>query len=70
MNGYEAARMIRSLERPDAKVIPIVAMTANAFAEDVQTSMESGMNAHLSTPIDMTELTGTLEKLTHSESKS
>ena len=70
MNGYEAARMIRSLERPDAKVIPIVAMTANAFAEDVQTSMESGMNAHHSKPIDMTELKGTLEKLTHSESKS
>ena len=70
MNGYKAARAIRALERPDAKVIPSVAMTANAFAEDVQTSIEAGMNAHLSKPIDMVELKGTLGKLTHSESKS
>ena len=47
MNGYEAARAIRNLDRPDAKGIPIVAMTANAFAEDVQNTMEAGMNAHL-----------------------
>lgn len=48
-----AARAIRALDRPDAETIPIVAMTANAFAENVQNSMEAGMNAHLSKPVDM-----------------
>ncbi|MGN0425412.1 MAG: ATP-binding protein [Acetatifactor sp.] len=66
MNGYEAARAIRDLDRPDARTIPIVAMTANAFAEDVQNAMEAGMNAHLSKPIDMVALKGVLEKLIHS----
>ena len=56
MNGYEAARAIRSLDRPDAGTIPIIAMTANAFAEDVQCAMEAGMNAHISKPIDMAVL--------------
>ncbi|MGN0712479.1 MAG: hybrid sensor histidine kinase/response regulator, partial [Anaerovoracaceae bacterium] len=63
MNGYEAARAIRSLDRPDAKTIPIVAMTANAFADDVQNSMDAGMNAHLSKPINMAMVKETLEKL-------
>ena len=63
MNGYEAARAIRGLDRPDAKTIPIVAMTANAFAEDVQNSMESGMNAHLAKPINMAVLKSVLEQL-------
>lgn len=53
MDGYEAARAIRALERPDAREIPIVAMTANAFAEDVQEAMEAGMNAHIAKPVDM-----------------
>lgn len=66
MNGYEAARAIRDLDRPDAETIPIVAMTANAFADDVQKSVEAGMNAHLSKPIDMVVLKGVLEKLIHS----
>ena len=66
MNGYEAARAIRDLDRPDAETIPIVAMTANAFAEDVQNAMEAGMNAHLSKPIDMVVLKGVLGKLIHS----
>lgn len=65
MNGYDAARAIRALDRPDAKTIPIVAMTANAFAEDVQASMEAGMNAHLAKPIDMAALKAVLEKLIH-----
>ena len=60
MNGYEAARAIRSLSRPDAADIPIVAMTANAFAEDVQKSMEAGMNAHIAKPIDPVILNDTL----------
>lgn len=53
MNGYEAARAIRSLEREDAGNIPIIAMTANAFAEDVQAALEAGMTAHIAKPIDL-----------------
>ena len=52
MDGLEAARQIRALDRPDAKTIPIIAMTANAFDEDVQLSMQAGMNAHLSKPVE------------------
>ena len=63
MNGYEAARAIRSLNRPDAADIPIVAMTANAFAEDVQKSIEAGMNAHLVKPVDPVILNNTLSGL-------
>lgn len=52
MNGYEATRAIRHMEnRPDGKNIPIIAMTANAFAEDVQAALDAGMNAHLAKPI-------------------
>ncbi len=51
MDGHEAARAIRSLERPDAKEIPIIAMTANAFAEDVQASRDAGMNEHMAKPL-------------------
>lgn len=51
MNGYEATRAIRSLDREDAKRIPILAMTANAFDEDVEKSQKAGMNGHLSKPI-------------------
>ena len=54
MNGYEATRAIRAMEdRPDGQEIPIVAMTANAFAEDVQAALDAGMNAHLAKPIVM-----------------
>ena len=63
MNGYEAAQAIRAMDCPDAKTIPIVAMTANAFAEDVQKSMEAGMNAHLAKPVDMAALKDVLAKL-------
>lgn len=56
MNGYEAATAIRSSGRPDAASIPIVAMTANAFTEDVKRSLEAGMNEHLTKPVDMDEL--------------
>ena len=55
MNGYEATQKIRSLEHPDAEKICIIAMTANAFAQDIAQSMEAGMNDHISKPID-TEL--------------
>ena len=57
MNGYETTKAIRSLpNRPDAAAIPIIAMTANAFAEDVQASLDAGMNGHLSKPIVMDEV--------------
>ena len=52
MNGYEAAKMIRSLDREDAKVIPIIAMTANAFTEDRLRAKEAGMNEHIAKPVD------------------
>jgi len=56
MNGYEATRAIRKCSHPRAASIPIVAMTANAFSEDVNAALESGMNAHLSKPINMKQL--------------
>ncbi len=62
-NGYEAIRAIRSMEnRPDGQTIPIIAMTANAFAEDIQASLDAGMNAHLSKPIVMEEVLRTIDR--------
>ena len=60
MNGYEAARTIRSLDRDDAASVPIVAMSANAFMEDIEESLRCGMNAHLSKPIDMAQVLATI----------
>ncbi len=65
MDGLEATRTIRALERPDAKTIPIIAMTANAFDEDVQRSLQSGMNAHLSKPVEPDRLYETLDQMIH-----
>lgn len=63
MNGYEATKAIRALKtRPDARTIPIIAMTANAFAEDVQASMDAGMDGHLSKPIVMEEVVKTIAR--------
>ena len=56
MNGYEAARIIRSMERPDAAGIPIFAMTADAFAEDIEEAGKAGMNSHLAKPLDITAM--------------
>ncbi len=56
MDGYEATRTIRAMDRPDASAIPILAMTANAFYEDVEKSLGSGMNGHISKPIDLKEV--------------
>ncbi|MCI6040441.1 MAG: ATP-binding protein [Clostridiales bacterium] len=61
MNGYEATRAIRALTREDAGTIPIIAMTANAFAEDVQTALDAGMTAHVAKPIDLDVLKTTLK---------
>lgn len=60
-NGYEAARAIRALDRPDVN-LPIIAMTADAFSDDVQHCLDSGMNAHIAKPIDMDKLLVQLEK--------
>lgn len=65
MNGYETAQKIRSLERPDAKEIPIIAMTANAFSEDVKDALDAGMDAHIAKPIDMELLKKTIKQYIH-----
>lgn len=63
MNGYEATREIRNLDHPDAKSVIILAMTANAFAEDVKESIAAGMNGHIAKPVDMTLLYNTISSL-------
>ena len=63
MNGYETTKAIRNLpDRPDGKEIPIIAMTANAFAEDIQAALDAGMNAHVAKPIDMDILISAIQK--------
>jgi CheY-like chemotaxis protein len=59
MNGYEATAAIRTLDRADTKTLPIVAMTADAFAQDAQRAREAGMNGHMAKPVDL----GKLEKV-------
>ena len=63
MDGCEVTEKIRALERADAKVVPIIALTANAFPEDIARTAAAGMNAHLSKPIDADLLWTTLQKL-------
>ena len=66
MNGYETAKAIRTMnDRQDGKTIPIIAMTANSFAEDVQASLDAGMNAHLSKPIVIDEVIKTILRHVH-----
>ena len=68
MNGYEATKAIRAMnDRPDGKNIPIIAMTANSFAEDVQASLDAGMNAHLSKPIVIEEVIKTILRYVHND---
>ena len=64
MDGHQAAKTIRAMgtERPDAATIPIIAVSANAFAEDIKASLDSGMNGHVSKPLNMKEVTDTIEK--------
>lgn len=62
MNGYEAAKCIRMLDREDAKNIPIIAMTANAFTEDVEAAYSAGMNEHIAKPLEFERLTEVLKK--------
>ncbi len=63
MDGLEATAAIRALDRTDAQKVPIIAMTANAFDEDVQRSLQAGMNAHLSKPVEPERLYQTLQEL-------
>ena len=56
MDGYEATRQIRASDAPNAKTIPIIAMTANVFHEDIQRCLESGMNGHIGKPIDFDDV--------------
>lgn len=63
MNGYEATRAIRSGSHPNAQTVPIIAMTANAFDDDVKAALDAGMNAHLAKPIDMEKLKQVVNKI-------
>jgi CheY-like chemotaxis protein len=62
MNGYDAARAIRNLGCNYCKSVPIIAMTANAFAEDVQAAFSAGMNEHIAKPLDLKALAVVLDK--------
>jgi CheY-like chemotaxis protein len=62
MDGYEATKAIRNLENGNGADVPIIAMTANAFAEDVQAALASGMNGHIAKPLDLKSLADTLKK--------
>lgn len=62
LNGYEATKLIRDSGCCNARSIPIIAMTANAFREDIEAALEAGMNDHIAKPVDVTVLYHTLEK--------
>ena len=62
MTGYQATEAIRAMDRPDAATVPIIAMTADAFAEDIKRCLDCGMNAHVSKPIDVGEVFRQLQK--------
>lgn len=70
MSGYESARMIRSMDREDAKLVPIIALSANAFDEDVAMAKAAGMNAHLAKPVDMAKMFKTMSRLKRSITQS
>ena len=61
MNGYEAVRAIRTSGREDLERIPIIAMTADAFADDIRKAKEAGMNSHISKPVDIKKLEEALQ---------
>ena len=66
MDGLEAARQIRTLNRKDTKEIPIIAMTAKAFQDDVRECIDAGMNAHIAKPIDIEKVKMTIFDIPHS----
>ena len=63
MNGYEATKAIRSLPDPAKAQLPVIAMSANAFAEDVQACLDAGMDGHVAKPVDTQVLKRTLEEI-------
>lgn len=63
MDGFEATRIIRAMNRPDASAVPIFAMTANAFAEDEEKSIQAGMNAHLSKPLEISAVLAAMNEI-------
>ena len=63
MDGFEATRIIRAMQRPDAATVPIFAMTANAFAEDEEKSLQAGMNAHLSKPLEISAVLAAMNEI-------
>jgi CheY-like chemotaxis protein len=69
MNGYETARAIRALDRLDAAAVPIVAMTANAYREDVEEALKNGMDSHIAKPVDYEALLRLLADLNTSDFK-
>ena len=69
MNGYEATRRIRALPRPDARTIPIIAMTADAFADDIQKCRAAGMNRHIPKPINPQALFAALSETLQQKTK-
>lgn len=70
MDGITATKIIREMDRPDAKTIPILAMTANAYDEDIRRTREAGMNVHISKPINPDMLLKTLEHFYRKDSAS
>ena len=62
MNGWDATRTIRAMNRPDAEIIPIIAMTANAFEEDRQAALAAGMDDYVAKPVEISELFRTIMK--------
>lgn len=70
MSGYEAARVIRAMDRSDAKTVPIIALSANAFDEDVAMAKDAGMNEHLAKPVDMGKMFRVMNRLRYEKSKS
>lgn len=69
MNGYEATRAIRSSDHPSAKEVAIIAMTANAFVEDIRNALEAGMDAHIPKPIVLDQLKGTIQEVMERKGK-
>ena len=65
LNGWDTARRIRSMKRSDAERVPVIAMSANAFAEDIRKSKEAGMNAHISKPIQLDKMVCVIAGLVH-----
>jgi CheY-like chemotaxis protein len=62
MNGYEATMAIRALDRPDARTVPIVALTANAFKDDIEKALKAGMNAHIAKPVKLDKIVEAISK--------